>query len=172
MGFPRQEYWSQLPFPSPGDLPDPGIEPTSPVLQADTLPLSHKESPLSNNIKWIFIIINRCMCFKKVNFTYEMRQNLKLCNDEILFFFGKLQNLEFGFILLLLLLFVRLFGLFSFIFLLNHPRVFKGFLTSNLEQCFFGSLSKKYKHWELLTPGYCYILHGIFKHVSIFLPGK
>ena len=32
MGFPRQEYWSGLPRPSPGDLPDPGIEPTSPAL--------------------------------------------------------------------------------------------------------------------------------------------
>ena len=32
MGFSRQEYWSGLPFPSPGDLPDPGIEPTSPIL--------------------------------------------------------------------------------------------------------------------------------------------
>ena len=38
MGFSRQEYWSGLPFPSPEDLPDPGIEPGSPVLQADTLP--------------------------------------------------------------------------------------------------------------------------------------
>ena len=37
MGFSRQEYWSGLPFPSPGDLPDPGIEPRSPTLQADTL---------------------------------------------------------------------------------------------------------------------------------------
>ena len=37
MGFPRQEYWSGLPFPSPGDLPDEGIEPGSPVLQADSL---------------------------------------------------------------------------------------------------------------------------------------
>ena len=32
MGFPRQEYWSGLPFPSPGDLPDPGIEPVCPAL--------------------------------------------------------------------------------------------------------------------------------------------
>ena len=32
VGFPRQEYWSGLPFPSPADLPDPGIEPTSPEL--------------------------------------------------------------------------------------------------------------------------------------------
>ena len=38
MEFSRQEYWSGLPFPSPGDLPDPGIEPGSPVLQADALP--------------------------------------------------------------------------------------------------------------------------------------
>ena len=38
MGFSRQEYWSGLPFPSPGDLPDPGIEPWSPALQADNLP--------------------------------------------------------------------------------------------------------------------------------------
>ena len=38
MDFSRQEYWSWLPFPSPGDLPDPGIEPRSPALQADALP--------------------------------------------------------------------------------------------------------------------------------------
>ena len=38
MGFSRQEYWSGLPFPSPGDLPDPGIEPGSPALQAEALP--------------------------------------------------------------------------------------------------------------------------------------
>ena len=38
MGFSRQGYWSGLPFPSPGDLPDPGIKPRSPALQADTLP--------------------------------------------------------------------------------------------------------------------------------------
>jgi len=37
MGFSRQEYWSGLPFPSPGDLPNPGIEPRSPALQADAL---------------------------------------------------------------------------------------------------------------------------------------
>ena len=42
MGFSRQEYWSGLPFRSPGDLPDPGIEPRSPALQADSLP---SESP-------------------------------------------------------------------------------------------------------------------------------
>ena len=38
MGLSRQEYWGGLPFPSPGDLPHPGIKPRSPTLQADTLP--------------------------------------------------------------------------------------------------------------------------------------
>ena len=38
MGFSMQEYWSQLPLPSLGDLPDPGIKPGSPTLQADSLP--------------------------------------------------------------------------------------------------------------------------------------
>ena len=37
MEFSRQEYWSGLPFPSPGDLPNPGIEPRTPALQADSL---------------------------------------------------------------------------------------------------------------------------------------
>ena len=58
MGFSRQEYWNGLPFPTPGDLPDPGIEPESPVspaLQADSLPrqillpLSHWGSPYSGD---------------------------------------------------------------------------------------------------------------------------
>ena len=45
MGFSRQEYWSGLPFPSPGDLPDPGIEPASHALQTDSLPWSYQGSP-------------------------------------------------------------------------------------------------------------------------------
>ena len=43
--FSRQEYWSGLPFPSPGDLPDPGIETRSPVLQADSLSSELPEKP-------------------------------------------------------------------------------------------------------------------------------
>ena len=42
MEFSRQGYWSGLPFPSPGDLPDPGIKPGSSTLQADSYPLSHQ----------------------------------------------------------------------------------------------------------------------------------
>ena len=45
MGFSRQEYCNGLPFPPPGDLPDPGIKPTSPALQANSLSLSHWRSP-------------------------------------------------------------------------------------------------------------------------------
>ena len=45
MRLPRQEYWSGLPFPFPGVLPNPGIEPTSPSLQEDSLILCHKGSP-------------------------------------------------------------------------------------------------------------------------------
>ena len=54
MGLSRQEYWSGLSFPTPGDLSDPGIEPTSlvsPALQVDSLPLSHwgsSKKPLIN----------------------------------------------------------------------------------------------------------------------------
>ena len=51
MGFSRQAYWSGLPFPSPGDLPDPGTEPRSPTLQADAL----TSEPLGNYV----LIFNR-----------------------------------------------------------------------------------------------------------------
>ena len=67
MGFSRQEYWSGLRCPPPGDLPDPGIEPTSPVLQADSLPseppgqglnllsstgVGYPDFPLQGNVQW------------------------------------------------------------------------------------------------------------------------
>ena len=53
MGFSRQDYWSGLPFPSPGDLPNPGIEPGSPALEAGTLT---SEPPG----KWTKFIVNMC----------------------------------------------------------------------------------------------------------------
>ena len=55
MGFSRQEYLNGLPCPPPGDLPDPGIKPMSPVapaVQADLLPLSHQGSPLNSINTW------------------------------------------------------------------------------------------------------------------------
>ena len=58
MGFSRKEYWSGLPFPSPGDLPNPGIGPRFPTLQADALtsePLDYKECWAPKN--WCFWIV-------------------------------------------------------------------------------------------------------------------
>ena len=55
MGFSRQEYWSGLLLPSPGDFPDLGIEPMSPAapaLQADSLPLSYQGSPMSSIVRF------------------------------------------------------------------------------------------------------------------------
>ena len=61
MGFPRQEYWSGLPFPSPGDLSNPGIEPRSPALAGrffTTEPLGnlhkHSDWPVTNLSTWSF----------------------------------------------------------------------------------------------------------------------
>ena len=50
MGFPRQEYWRGLPFLSPGNIPDPGIEPGSPALQADSLPSEPPGKPIARGI--------------------------------------------------------------------------------------------------------------------------
>ena len=62
-GFSRQEYWSGLPFPSPGDLPDPGIKPRSPALQADFYHLSHQGSPKGGN-KHRYNLLRICLkCF-------------------------------------------------------------------------------------------------------------
>ena len=52
MGFSRQEYWGGQPFPFPGDLPNPGIEPRSPALPAYSLPAELPEKPLSLNDLW------------------------------------------------------------------------------------------------------------------------
>ena len=49
-GISRQEYWSELPFPSPGDLPNPGIKPRSPTLQADFLPAEPQGKPRLHEI--------------------------------------------------------------------------------------------------------------------------
>ena len=67
MGFPRQEYWSELPFPSPEDLPDPGIKPVSPALQADSLSTEPPGKPITN-----IIIVEM----------FEMLQELTKCEDK------------------------------------------------------------------------------------------
>ena len=50
MEFSRQEYWSELPFPSPGDLPSLGINPRSPALQADSLPAELQGKPENTGV--------------------------------------------------------------------------------------------------------------------------
>ena len=68
MAFLRQEYWSGLPFPSPGNLPDPGIEPKSLTLQADSLPSEPPLKPIK--VKWALRVehsSNRFSVFRKGN---------------------------------------------------------------------------------------------------------
>ena len=57
MGFSRQEYWRGLPFPSPGDLPDPEIKPRSPALQAESLLPEPPRSPSGGSDD----VINTCV---------------------------------------------------------------------------------------------------------------
>ena len=56
MGFSRQEYWSGLPFPSPGDFPDLGIKPGSPTLEADALTSEPPEKPKVSTKKLLELI--------------------------------------------------------------------------------------------------------------------
>ena len=66
MGFSRQEYWSGLPFPSPGDLPDPEIKPQSPTLEADTLTSESPGKPLTNWPKYLI----KWTKFRKVSLSW------------------------------------------------------------------------------------------------------
>ena len=70
MGFSRQEYWTGLPFPSPGHLPDPEIEPRSPALQTDSLPTELRGKPHTtcyiNVVNYCAIVEKKglpCACF-------------------------------------------------------------------------------------------------------------
>ena len=67
MGFSRQEYWSGLPFPSPGDLPNPGIEPRSPALQADALSSESPDSILKS--RDIIFPTNVSLCSQSYDFS-------------------------------------------------------------------------------------------------------
>ena len=62
MEFSRQEYWSGLPFPSPGHLPDPGIEPGSPALQTDSLPSEPPGKPYKAIKNIVGSIYRHCCC--------------------------------------------------------------------------------------------------------------
>ena len=72
MEFSRQEYWSGLPFPSPGDLSDPGIEPGSPTLQADTLPSEPQGKPILAFTGELFHFV--IFLFLAVAFSFPLRE--------------------------------------------------------------------------------------------------
>ena len=78
--FSRQEYWSGLPFPSPGDLPDPGIEPGSPTLQADALPSEPPGKPI-NRYNYPCMVGAPRKCHRKWHkcFNCTEKQTLVLC---------------------------------------------------------------------------------------------
>ena len=80
MEFSRQEYWSGLPFPSPGNLPDPGIRPRLPVLQADSLPLEPHKNKQKSHIGtqvhiYIFWLLTHCSHFVTTLFIIFPREN-------------------------------------------------------------------------------------------------
>ena len=58
MGSPRQEYWRGLPFPSPGDLPDPGIKPVSPALAGRFFTTEPPEKPVDAGIQHKFLLLS------------------------------------------------------------------------------------------------------------------
>ena len=75
VGFSRQEYWSGQPFPSPGDLPDTGIEPRSPTLQADSLP---SEPPGAPEFPEPYSELAVCFAYGNVSFPVTPSMHLTL----------------------------------------------------------------------------------------------
>ena len=69
--FSRPEYWNGQPFPSPGDLPNPGIEPRSPTLQADSLPAEPQGKPYGLRFP---IIIKENVCLEKVKDSHKLQE--------------------------------------------------------------------------------------------------
>ena len=74
MGFSRQEYWSGLPFPSPGDLPDAGIEPRSPTLWVDSLPAEPQGKPKNTGVGSLSLL-------QGIFLTEELNQGLLHCRQ-------------------------------------------------------------------------------------------
>ena len=80
MEFPRPEYWSGQPFPSPGDLPNPGIKPRSPALQTDSLPAEPPGNPMKMESKsnfppktkelWFFLLMLVYFCTRDLLFSF------------------------------------------------------------------------------------------------------
>ena len=81
MGFPRQEYWSRVPFSSPGGLRDPGIEPGSPALQADALPSEPPRKPRFVWVSWISSVSS--LDSLSLNFIFWGLPGLKSVNGSV-----------------------------------------------------------------------------------------
>ena len=77
MAFSRPEYWSGYLFPSPGDLPNPGIEPTSPALQADSLPAEPQGKPKNTGVGSLSLL-------KGIFPTQQSNQGLLYCRQILL----------------------------------------------------------------------------------------
>ena len=86
VGFSKQEYWCALPFPSLGDLPDPGIGPVSLALQADSLPLSHQGSII---MRGIYLESGACL-------VVQMVKNLPAMQETCFWSLGQEEPLEKG----------------------------------------------------------------------------
>ena len=76
MGFSRQEYWSGLPFPPPGDLPNPGIEPGPPTLQADSLLSEPLGKPFDCSGSWV---IQVCLPWSPLPHSLQGRFQAAIC---------------------------------------------------------------------------------------------
>ena len=83
MGFSRQEYWSGFPFPSPGYLPDPGIKPRSPSLEADALTSEPPEKPIGPS--YLACLIYNNFCYLVISDREAHKENLlKLYRQHVL----------------------------------------------------------------------------------------
>ena len=76
MGFSRQEYWNEFPFPSTGDLPDPGMEPRSPTLQADSLSAASLRKPKNTGVGSLVLL-------QPIFLTQELNWGLLLQADSL-----------------------------------------------------------------------------------------
>ena len=86
MRFSRQEYWSGLPCPSPGDLPNPGIEPGSPALQANSLLIQSKEEMIDKKV-CLVSTERRVLCHNDalISFNYSILAKFSFCIRETSF---------------------------------------------------------------------------------------
>ena len=96
MEFSRQEYWSELPFPSPGDLPDPGILPTSPAFQADALTSEPPGNPPYIMVGRLYVLLSlgQSFIFHKASLVAQTVKKLSAMQEAQVRFFREEDPLE------------------------------------------------------------------------------